>query len=120
MTTDHDDIEDRVADELRAWARGLLPLEAAVELLATACGGRLLAGPWTRQDERGRLWFDVEVAATEKGFLSGGERRVLEIAMSLASADHPVDLSNAVCGIDDDGLDAVLAAITHADGRDHP
>jgi len=106
------------ANDLRAWARGLRPLEAAVELIATACGGVLLAGPWTRSDEHGRIYFDVEVAAAEGGYLSGGERRVLKIAMSLASDQNPVDLSDAVTGLDREGTQAVLAAIAHASGWD--
>lgn len=118
MTPGHDDIEDGVADELRAWARGLLPLEAAVDLIATACSGVLLAGPWVRQDDRGRRWFDPDVATAEKGYLSGGERRVLDIATSLASGEHPVDLSDALTGLDRDGAQAVLAAVARASGWD--
>lgn len=106
------------ANDLRAWARGLRPLEAAVELIATACGGVLLTGPWVRQDEHGRHWFDPEVAAAESGYLSGGERRVLEVAMSLASDQHPVDLSDAVTGLDRAGTQAVLTAVAHASGWD--
>src|SRR5690606_33785510 len=70
------------ADALRAWARCDLALEAAVELLADAVGGRLLHGPWVCRDEHGLLWFDPDVAAAEGGYLSGGERRVLAIASS--------------------------------------
>ena len=116
-TTNTDDIEDRVADDLRDWARGLLPLEAAVELIATASNGRLLCGPWTASDDRGGLWFDPDVAEAEKGVLSGGERRVLAMAMSLASSEHPVDLSDVICGLDPDALDHVLSALAHAAGR---
>lgn len=102
---------------LRCWARGDLALEAAVELFATALDGRLLAGPWLRQDQAGALWIDSAVAEAEQGHLSGGERRVLAIATSLASSDHPVDLSDAICGLDPDALDAVLEALAHAGGR---
>lgn len=103
------------ADTLRSWARGLRTLEAAVELLINALGGRLLHGPWIRQGDSG-CWFDAEVAAAESGYLSGGERRVLAVAMSLASSDHPVDLGDAVTGIDLDTLDLVLIALAHAGG----
>ncbi|MUN53920.1 hypothetical protein GMA10_01530 [Kocuria koreensis] len=106
------------ADDLRAWARGLLPLEAAVELLVTACGGALLAGPWIRRDNGGQLWFDPTVAEAEGGYLSGGERRVLDIATSLASGEHPVDLSDALTDLDRDVAQAVLAAVAHASGWD--
>lgn len=103
---------------LRAWARGDLALEAAVELITTALDGRLLTGPWVRPDEADRLWFDADVAAAEAGALSGGERRVLAIATSLASSEHPVDLGNAITGLDPDALDAVLEAFAHAGGAD--
>lgn len=107
-----------IANDLRAWARGLLPLEAAVELLVTACGGALLAGPWIRRDNGGRRWFDPDAAAAEKRYLSGGERRVLAIAITLASEEHPVDLSDALTGLDRDGAQAVLTAVADASGWD--
>lgn len=120
MDDDRDDSMDRVTTGLRAWARGLLPLEAAVELIAAADGGRLLFGPWIRLDACGQHWFDPGVAAVEEGVLSGGERRVLTIAMSLASAEHPLDLSDAVCGLDDDTLDAILRGLAHSGKRNIP
>lgn len=117
MTVEDDNLEEQVAAELRTWARGLLPIEAAIELLATSCSGRLLTGPWTRVDDRGRLWFDAERAVAEGDYLSGGERRVLAIATSLASDDHSINLSDTISGLDGDALDAVLAALAHAGGR---
>lgn len=41
------------AAALHTRARGLLPLEATVELLINATGRRLLDGPWVRQDDLG-------------------------------------------------------------------
>lgn len=108
--------DDRAA-ALRRWARGLLPAEAAVELIIDAVGGRLRDGPWVRQDDLGRLYLDSAVAAAEGGGLSGGERRVLAIATSLLSGDHPVDLGDAVTGLDHDALECVLAALAHAGGH---
>lgn len=113
-----DDIENQIAGSLRDWARGDLALEAAVELITTALDGRQLVGPWVRQDEAGHLWFDADVAESEQGHLSGGEKRVLAIATSLASSDHPVDLGDAICGLDPDALDAVLEVLAHAGGQD--
>lgn len=110
-----DDIQTTTAEDLRAWARGLLPLEAAVELLVTAVDGRLLTGPWVRRDD-GTCWFDPDIAAAECGALSGGERRLLAIAASLASSAHPVDLGDAITGLDPDALAAVLDALAHAGG----
>ncbi|MFP3397651.1 hypothetical protein SB749_15075 [Brevibacterium sp. SIMBA_078] len=104
-------------EALRAWVQGDLALAASVKLLATALVGRLLSGPWVRQYEAGHLWFDADVAATESGELSGGERRVLEIATSLASSEHPVDLSDAINGLDPDALEAVLAELALAGGQ---
>lgn len=104
------------ADQLRHWACGLLPLEAAVELLIASANGRLLAGPWIRQDAYS-TWFDPDTAAAERGHLSGGERRALGIATSLTSSAHPVDLSDAITGLDDINLDLVLRALAHAGGR---
>lgn len=111
MTTD-----DRV-DALRSWARGLLPTEAAVELIISAVGGRLLDGPWVRRDDLGHVYLDPEVAVAEAGALSGGERRVLAIATSLISNDHPVSLGDAITGLDPDAFGSVLTALTHAGGH---
>lgn len=108
--------DDRI-EALRSWAQGDLALEAAVELLTTALEGRLLVGPWVREDEAGHLWFDADEAAAESGELSGGERRVLAIVTSLASSEHPVDLSDAITGLDPDALDAVLEALALAGGQ---
>lgn len=108
--------EASIADDLRAWARGLLPLEAAVGLLIDVGNGALLDGPWVRRDRDGRPWFDADVAAVENGYLSGGERRVLAIATSLVGSDHPVDLGDAVTGLDPDALRLVLAALSYAGG----
>lgn len=111
--------DDRAA-ALRDWARGLLATEAAVELIIRAVGGRLQDGPWVCQDDLGRVYVDPEVAAADSGGLSGGERRVLAIATSLLSDDHPVDLGDAITGLDPDALGHVLIALAHAGGGDEP
>lgn len=108
--------DDR-AGALRGWARGDLALEAVAELLATALDGRLLDGPWVRRDGTSGVWFDPDVAAAEAGVLSGGERRVLAIATSLSSPEHPVDLGDAITGLDPHVLDTVLRALGHAGGQ---
>lgn len=110
-------IADLRATALCAWADGMLPLEAAVGLLTRAVGGRLLDGPWICNDTDGRFfWFDPDVAAAESGHLSGGERRLLAVARSLASSDHPLDLGDAITGLDHDALVPMLEALAHAGG----
>lgn len=101
---------------LRHWADGVPAQMAAVELLIVFNGGRLLHGPWIRRGGFSTHWFDPDIAAAEGGHLSGGERRVLAIASSLTSAGHPVDLGDAITGIDPDALRCVLSALTHAGG----
>lgn len=110
-------VDDRL-EALRSWAQGDLALAASIELLGTAQDGRLLGGPWVRQVEADRLCFDADTAAAESGALSGGERRVLAIAASLASSDHPVALGDAITGLDPDAFDAVLDALALAGGAD--
>lgn len=110
-------IRDDRAGALREWAHGDLALEAAVALLATPLGGRLLDGPWIRRSGTDGYWFDPDVAAAEAGVLSGGERRVLALTTSLMSPEHPVDLGDAITGLDPHVLDAVLRALGHAGGQ---
>lgn len=104
-----------IAAGLRAWARGLLTSEAAVELIIRAHSGRLLRGPWIVQESDGWTWLDI---TAEGGYLSGGERRLLDVVMSLASNERRVSLSDVVPGIDSPSLALVLAAIRHAAGHD--
>ena len=109
------------AHELRAWAEGDYHTEASVELLIRAHGGRFAreSQPWIERlgpsstlcrVNWGRLHQDA-------GVFSGGERRFLNVAVSMGSPDHPVDLSNNLAGLDDDLLLLVLAATAHAAGR---
>lgn len=111
------------ADDLRAWARGMYTTEAATELLLRAFGGKLAApgNPWvhTSTEPEGpnqvRAWIDFAAIPEEVGPLSGGERRFLMLAASLAE-DVPVVLGDLVSGLDRENLDLVLAAIAHAGG----
>lgn len=102
------------ANGLRDWATGMYTLAAAAELLIRY-GPPLLTGPWVEYDpDRERYWFNTQ--ALDAGALSGGERRVLDVAAALANDDHPVALGDAVSGIDRAHLELVLAAIAHAAG----
>ena len=88
---------------LRAWAKGLYPSEAAVELLVGFAGGRLAkpGNPWIQPcDQPGMWWLDPSRISDDSiGALSGGEQRVLRIVSSLAGGE-PVDLSRDLSGLD--------------------
>lgn len=113
MTTPHD---LSPAERLLLWAEGMRPLEAAAILLIRALDGRLLTGPWVRETPAGLLRFDADAAAAESGYLSGGERRILAIVASLVSEAHPVDLGDAIAGLDADTAHGVLIVLSHAAG----
>ncbi len=104
---------------LRSWAKGLYPLEAAVELLVRAADGRFASAgyPWVQPgDEPGWWWLDP-TAITDDNLiaLSGGEQRLLRIVASLADGP-PVDLGANLPGLDRDAMSLVLAAMAHANG----
>ncbi|MGC0252160.1 hypothetical protein [Pseudactinotalea sp. Z1748] len=111
MNTQATAIEDR----LRAWAKGMYNLEAGTDLLIRFGKGVHEASPWIRT-EGGRAWVDVDALIATSGAWSGGEQRIADIAVSLLSADHPVNLGDAVTGIDRQSTSLVLAAIAHANG----
>lgn len=104
---------------LRAWAKGLYPLEAAVELLVRVSDGRFAnpGYPWIQPcDQPGWWWLDHE-AITEDSLcaLSGGEQRVLRIVASLAGGT-PANLYADLPGLDRELMALVLAAMAHANG----
>ena len=104
---------------LRAWAKGMYPLDASVELLIGYAGGRFATPghPWIQPaDQPGRWWLDPSRINDDTiGALSGGEQRVLRIVASLA-AGEPVDLSRNLPGLDRPAIELVLAAVAHAAG----
>ncbi len=109
---------------LRSWAKGLYPLEAAVELLVRAFDGRFArpGSPWIQPcDQPGWWWLDVSQLVDDQiGHLSGGEQRMLRVVASLAGGE-PVSLAENVPGLDRDLTELVLAAIAHAGGsHQHP
>lgn len=110
-----------VHQALRRWAKGMYALEAGVELLVGAFGGRFAnpEQPWVQQgDHPGWWWIDAD-QMTEDNYsaLSGGETRMLRIAASLLDG-APVDLSRSLPGLDREHVQLVLAAIAHASGSD--
>ncbi len=103
--------------ELRRWAHGLLGLEAAVELLLRACGGRLAdpSWPWIRRDCN-CLWLDADRITPDVVSLSCVEQGLLVIVEALASG-HPVrQLADLLAEFDRSTLTLVLAAFAHAGG----
>lgn len=107
-----------VEEGLRAWARGLYPTEAAVELAIRYSSGWLADGsqPWVQRMDNGYYWIDSESLLRNSGGFSGGERRVVAVVVSLLDgADCRVSLAD-LAGVDREGLDLILAAIAHAGG----
>lgn len=104
--------------ELRRWAKGSYTYEAATELLLRGFGGRFArAGqPWVKKEEgSANVWIDFDSIPDLVEGLSGGERRFLLLAASLAES-FPVVLGDVVPGLDRGNLALVLAAIAHAGG----
>lgn len=103
---------------LRTWARGSYPLEAGTEILVRFAGGRFAqpGQPWIKNGEHtGAPYIDFACLPELSGELSGGERRVLMTAASIAG-NVPVVLGDVLPGMDREGVDLVLAAIAHAAG----
>lgn len=104
---------------LRAWAKGVYPFEAGVELLIRTNAG-LFAGrsqPWIAAgDDPGWWWVDAE-QLNEDNFvaLSGGEARMLRIVASLLNGE-PLSLYRELPGLDRESAQVVLAAVAHACG----
>jgi hypothetical protein len=117
---------DDLAAALRACAAGLYPLEAGTELLISN-GTFLHRGDFTTRfitrdtsdgTPRAAIEWDAAITALNGSGLpcSGGERRILLLAASLAGG-IPVDLRDAVTGLDHDNTSRLLTAIRHAAGE---
>lgn len=114
-----EDTSSSVRSDLLEWAHGIYPTEAATRLLLEAFDGRFArrGWPWVASTESGHYYIDAtKLSDDEIGMLSGGERRVLAIARSLLG-EEPVDLSDALPGLDPRHTDLVIGAITHATGE---
>lgn len=118
----------QLAAALRHQARGVYCTEAAAELLIahqswlhradfTAQFVHISNGLTDGQAMAVIDWAEA-TAALRAGHLpcSGGEHRILRIAASLAGG-IPVDLRDALTGLDDTNLDLAAAAILHVGGR---
>jgi len=113
---------------LRAGAAGLYALEAGTGMI-------LAHGTWpAREDFRyfvhvadsitapgtalASIDWEGVIATLDRGDFpsSGGEKRMLRLAASLAG-DIPVQLGDAVTAIDDRNVDLLIKAVLHAAGQ---
>lgn len=113
---------------LRAGADGLYALEAGTGMI-------LAHGTWpSREDfqcfvhvadsitapgtELASIDWEGAIAALDRGEFpsSSGEKRMLRLAASLAS-DIPVQLADAVTGVDDRNVNLLIKAVLHAAGQ---
>jgi hypothetical protein len=117
---------DDLTAALHACAAGLYPLEAGIALLISN-GTFLHRGDFTSRfidhgtsgsTPMAAIDWDAAVTALANGDLpcSGGERRVLMLSASLAGG-VPVDLRDAVTGLDDGNVARLVTAIWHASGK---
>ena len=103
-----------LADRLRAWAKGIYAHEAGVELLIRHGKAIYEGAPWINDD--GELaWLDTGALLDGCGAWSGGEQRIVHLAVSLIG-DERVDLAEVLSGNDRHTTALVLAAIAHASG----
>lgn len=106
---------------LRAGAEGLYALEAATGLI-------IAHRTWLARDDftsfiqhgpgTAAIDWEAAVAALQAGGLpsSGGERRMLRLAASLAG-QAPVNLGEAIPGIDDRNVRLLVKGVLHASGQ---
>jgi hypothetical protein len=120
---------DDLTAALRACAAGLYPLEAGTALL-------IANGTFPHRDDftsrfitvatsisdattpMAAIDWDAAITALHAGELpcSGGERRILQLSASLADG-IPVDLRDAVTGLDEGNIARLITAILHASGK---
>jgi hypothetical protein len=115
-----------LAAGLRAHAEGLYCLEAAAELLIaqswlhradfTSRFVTVHRSPGSGQPAAVIDWPAVVTALGVSLPCSGGEQRMLKITASLADG-IPVDLREALTGLDQHNLDLLVTAIRHACGQ---
>jgi len=116
--------EPPLAGQLRAWARGIYPDEAAVELLISH-GTFLRRTDFTsrfintsaRGDGLAAIDWAAAITALDASLpCSAGEQRMLKLAASLGDGT-PVNLRDALTGIDHHGIQLVIQAVLHAAGQ---
>lgn len=107
-----------LVDKLLAQASGSRSAEAAVIVLVGAVQGRLLDAVTLLGEDDTMAEIDWAATRDTTGYLSGGERRLLTLADSLASG-NPVDLADVLTGLDSWSAQVVVDAIAHAAGVHH-
>jgi hypothetical protein len=120
---------DDLAAALRACAAGLYSLEAGVALLADNetflrrddFTSRFITTGTSISDGTtlmANIDWNAAITALHAGELpcSSGERRILELSSSLAGG-IPVDLRDAITGLDDGNIARLVTAILHASGK---
>ena len=119
--------ESGLAGAVRAGAAGLCSLEAACNLV--------IGSGWLRRDDFTRfvstgtsltdgvtelacIDWQSAISDREAGLLpcGSGENRILRLAASIA-AGIPVDLNDALCGLDQASITLVVRAVRHANGQ---
>ena len=119
--------EPGITGAVRAGAAGLYSLEAACELV--------IGTGWLRRDdfalfistgtsltdgvtELAHIDWQAAVTSRDTGLLpcSSGENRILRLAASIA-AGIPVDLNDALTGLDQTRIALVVRAVHHANGQ---
>jgi len=119
----------KLSEALLRGASGMSTAEASIRLLLAhgVWAERLAAAHFIElsdedePEEPRYAWvgWRYAVAALDAGTLTGGsgsDNRVLRIAASLSELGVPVDLADAVTGLDRHNLALVLAALSHANG----
>lgn len=106
---------DTPVSDLRDWAKGSYPLEAATELLIR--GGYAQSWrPWVLERDHEGWWIDFESIPSQAAAMSGGEFRFLRVAASMSGEMPDNPPWDTVSGLDRAKVDLVLAALAHAAG----
>lgn len=114
---------------LRTATSGFYPTEASTELLISH-GSFLARSDFTSRfihtgtsvtdgtTTTAEIDWPAAITALSTGEIpcSGGERRILQLAASLATG-IPVDLRDAVTGLDEHNIQRLITAISHASGK---
>jgi hypothetical protein len=116
--------EPALAGPLRAWACGIYPDEAGVELLIghdvflhrADFTSRFISTPGDGTELSVIDWPAAIAALDDSLPCSGGENRMLRLAASLAGG-IPVNLRDALTGLDDRNTQLVINAILRASGH---